>query len=116
MMNFEMHAATSKMARLANTYASHVPFPAKAQTRGMVATGVVVGAMVETDCASVSIGESISRRNPYVELWEGICDASAIPPLLGFQNFYSQWWRLRYGSWSCGGKRTTKRGYVDVLF
>jgi hypothetical protein len=31
----------------------------------MVAAGVVVGAMVETDCASVSIGERTSRRNPY---------------------------------------------------
>jgi hypothetical protein len=30
----------------------------------MVATGVVVGAIVETDCASVSIGESTSRRKP----------------------------------------------------
>jgi hypothetical protein len=71
----KMHAATSKMARLASTYASHVPFPASAQTSGIVATGVVVGAMVEMDCASVSIGESTSRRNPYVELWGGICDA-----------------------------------------
>jgi hypothetical protein len=31
----------------------------------MVAAGVVVGAIVETDCASVSIGERTSRRNPY---------------------------------------------------
>jgi hypothetical protein len=30
----------------------------------MVATGVVVGAIVETDCANVSIGDSTSRRNP----------------------------------------------------
>jgi hypothetical protein len=65
-----------------STYASHVPFPARAQTSGMVATGVVVGAMVEMDCAKVSIGERTSRRNPYVELWGCICDASAIPPRL----------------------------------
>jgi hypothetical protein len=30
----------------------------------MVAAGVVVGAIVETDCASVSSGESIARRKP----------------------------------------------------
>jgi hypothetical protein len=29
-----------------------------------VATGVVVGAIVETDCASVSIGERTPRRKP----------------------------------------------------
>ncbi len=59
-----MHNATRRIAAVASTYASHVPFPASAQTNGMVAAGVVVGAMVETDCASVSIGESASRRNP----------------------------------------------------
>ncbi len=52
------------MATVARTYASHVPLPASAQTRGIVAAGVVVGAMVETDCASVSMGERIPRRNP----------------------------------------------------
>jgi len=41
-----------------------VALPAKAQTSGMVAAGVVVGAMVETDCASVSIGDNTSRRKP----------------------------------------------------
>jgi len=60
-----MHNATSRIAIVASTYASHVPLPANAQTRGMVAAGVVVGAIVETDCASVSIGERMSRRNPY---------------------------------------------------
>jgi hypothetical protein len=30
----------------------------------MVAAGVVVGAIVETDCANVSKGERISRRKP----------------------------------------------------
>ena len=59
-----MHNATSRIAAVASTYASQVPFPARAQTSGMVAAGVVVGAMVETDCASVSIGERISRRKP----------------------------------------------------
>jgi len=38
--------------------------PASAQTSGMVAAGVVVGAIVETDWASVSMGERISRRKP----------------------------------------------------
>jgi hypothetical protein len=41
-----------------------VALPAKAQTSGMVAAGVVVGAMVETDCASVSIGDNTSHRKP----------------------------------------------------
>ena len=59
-----MHKATSSTAEVASTYASQVPLPAKAKTSGMVATGVVVGAMVETDCASVSIGDNISRRRP----------------------------------------------------
>ena len=49
---------------VARTYASQVPFPASAQTRGIVAAGVAVGAIVETDCASVSMGERISRRSP----------------------------------------------------
>jgi len=30
----------------------------------MVAAGVVVGAIVDTDCASVSKGDRIPRRNP----------------------------------------------------
>jgi hypothetical protein len=30
----------------------------------MVATGVLLGAMVETDCASVSRGERAPRRKP----------------------------------------------------
>jgi hypothetical protein len=30
----------------------------------MVAAGVVVGAMVETDCAKVSMGDKISCRRP----------------------------------------------------
>ena len=38
--------------------------PQERRLAGMVATGVVVGAMVETDCARVSIGERTSRRNP----------------------------------------------------
>jgi len=40
-----------------------LPFPASAQTSGIVATGVVLGAIVETDCASVSIGERTSPRS-----------------------------------------------------
>src|SRR5271154_4049717 len=53
-----MHNATSKTAPVASTYASHVPFPASAHTSGIVTTGVLVGAIVDTDCASVSIGDS----------------------------------------------------------
>jgi hypothetical protein len=52
------------MATVASKYASHVAFPASAHTSGIVATGVVVGAMVETDWASVSIGESTPWRSP----------------------------------------------------
>lgn len=63
--NFPMHNATNRIAPVANTYASHVPFPASAHTSGIVAAGVVVGAIVDTDCASVSIGDKTSRRNPY---------------------------------------------------
>ena len=59
-----MHQATSRIATVASTYASHVPLPASAHTNGIVAAGVDVGAMVETDCASVSSGESTSRRSP----------------------------------------------------
>src|ERR1700733_6347683 len=55
-----MQSATSNIATVASTYASHVPFPASAQTSGIVATGVAVGAIVEMDCASVSIGDSAS--------------------------------------------------------
>src|ERR1700730_2075394 len=110
-----MHAATSKIARLAITYASHVPFPASAQTSGIVATGVVVGAMVEMDCASVSIGESTSRRNPYVELSGSICDAGAIRLVSRFVKCNSKWWRLRYGSGELDARgrcRTRAPGYV----
>ena len=59
-----MHNATSKMATVARTYASQVPLPASAKTSGIVAAGVVVGAIVETDCASVSMGERIPWRKP----------------------------------------------------
>jgi hypothetical protein len=59
-----MHNATKKIATVARTYASHVPLPASAQTKGIVAAGVVVGATVETDCARVSRGERIPRRKP----------------------------------------------------
>jgi hypothetical protein len=65
-----MHNATSNTATVANKYASHVPFPASAQTSGMVAAGVVVGAMVETDCARVSMGERIPGRKPKSALGE----------------------------------------------
>src|SRR5580700_9728364 len=61
-----MHNATRNIATVARTYASHVPLPARAHTSGMVAAGVVVGAMVETDCARVSMGERIPCRKPSV--------------------------------------------------
>src|ERR1017187_2390801 len=60
-----MQTAPSSTATVASKYASQVPFPASAQTSGIVAAGVVVGAIVETDCASVSSGESAPRRKPY---------------------------------------------------
>jgi hypothetical protein len=59
-----MHHATSRTAPVASAYANHVALPAKAHTSGMVAAGVVVGAIVETDCASVSMGLNTSRRRP----------------------------------------------------
>ena len=66
-----MHSATRSIATVASAYASHVPFPASANTRGIVAAGVVVGAMVETDCARVSRGERIPFRNPQAAVWGG---------------------------------------------
>ena len=59
---------------VARRYASHVPLPASAQTSGMVAAGVVVGAMVETDCARVSSGERAPRRRPYPAASAFCCD------------------------------------------
>src|ERR1700722_15123383 len=59
-----MQSATRKIAMVANTYASQVPLPASAQTSGIVAAGVVVGAIVETDCARVSRGDRIPCRKP----------------------------------------------------
>jgi hypothetical protein len=67
-----MHTATNSTATVASKYASHTPFPASAQTSGIVAAGVVVGAIVETDCASVSIGESTPRRKPYPAACESV--------------------------------------------
>src|ERR1700674_3867994 len=82
-----MHSATRRIAAVASTYASQVPLPARAQTSGIVAAGVVVGAMVETDCASVSIGERTSRRNPYPAACEfastavSVTRQSSFPPI-----------------------------------
>jgi len=51
-----------------------------------MAAGVVVGAIVDTDCASVSIGERTSRRNPHPDLtvWDTVvsflpCGAGTSP-------------------------------------
>jgi hypothetical protein len=59
-----MHKATRRIATVASTYASQVPFPASAHTKGIVAAGVVVGAIVETDCAKVSIGDRMPLCRP----------------------------------------------------
>jgi hypothetical protein len=40
---------TSVTASVAKIYTSHVPFPASANTSGMVIAGVAVGAIAETD-------------------------------------------------------------------
>src|ERR1700730_9295849 len=83
-----MHNATRTMATVANTYASQVPFPASAHTSGIVAAGVVVGAIVETDCARVSMGDRIPRRKPKSAVEEGAggvgsicCGAPVVFPL-----------------------------------
>jgi hypothetical protein len=49
---------------VARTYSSQVPLPARAQTSGMVAAGLEVGAIVEIDCANLSRGGRTSRRKP----------------------------------------------------
>jgi hypothetical protein len=59
-----MHNAMSAMPTMARAYANHVPAPARAKTRGMVKVGEVLGAMVETDWASVSKGDSTFCLNP----------------------------------------------------
>src|ERR1700719_1115287 len=73
-----MQSATRKIAMVANTYASHVPLPASAHTSGIVAAGVVVGAIVETDCARVSMGERIPRRKPKSAIGECSGDVVSI--------------------------------------
>ena len=49
----------------------------------MVAAGVVVGAIVETDCASVSIGDRTPRRSPYAEVVPGVSSIAAVPAASG---------------------------------
>src|SRR5580704_9980370 len=56
---------TSVTASVAKMYTSHVPLPASAKTSGIVIAGVAVGAIADTDCASVSQGPSTCRRKPY---------------------------------------------------
>jgi uncharacterized protein YcfJ len=48
----------------------------------MVAAGVVVGAIVETDCASVSIGDRTPRRSPYAEVVPGVSIVDTITPVV----------------------------------
>ena len=55
---------TSVTASVAKIYTSHVPFPASANTSGIVIAGVAVGAIADTDCASVSHGPSTCLRSP----------------------------------------------------
>ena len=55
---------TSVTASVAKMYTSHVPLPASANTSGIVIAGVAVGAIADTDCASVSHGPSTFRRSP----------------------------------------------------
>jgi hypothetical protein len=43
---------------VASRYASQVPGPDTPYTRGITTMGEAVGAMLDTDCASVSTGES----------------------------------------------------------
>src|ERR1700728_1684498 len=86
-----MHNATSSRTIVASKYASHVPLPASAQTSGIVAAGVVVGAIVETDCARVSMGDRIPCRKPNSVVGEfsgGVgsirCSAPCRQPRLGW--------------------------------
>src|SRR5580700_9057604 len=88
-----MHSATSSTAPVASTYASQVPFPARAHTRGMVATGVVVGAMVETDCASVSIGERTAFRRRECVSGGGVSSIKSPFALAEYcGQRYRRWW------------------------
>ena len=63
--NAAIGSDTSTIAPIAITYASQLPLPASANTSGTVSAGVVLGAIVDIDCASTSIGESAPRRSPY---------------------------------------------------
>jgi hypothetical protein len=67
--------------------------PASAHTSGMVAAGVVVGAIVETDCARVSIGDKNLATQTIVRLLKtflcGLRDDSTLPSIstgLGLYN------------------------------
>src|SRR5580658_4973671 len=72
-----MFIATSTMVIVEITKASHVPSPANAKTSGMVITGAQVGAMLATDCASVSLGDRTAGLSPYDEWSTGIDDGVA---------------------------------------
>src|ERR1700744_765108 len=52
------------MSPSASAETRQVPSPASAKTSGTVSVGDVLGAMVETDCASVSSGERVPARRP----------------------------------------------------
>jgi len=59
------------------------PVARQCATSGIVAAGVVVGAIVETDCAKVSMGDRIPCRKPNSVLGEfsGVLAPSAAPLL-----------------------------------
>jgi hypothetical protein len=71
-----MSNAINVTCTVAKAYAIQVPLPARANTRGMVSTGEVVGAMAATDWASVSQGVRMLWRKPYCVWLAGKSDAS----------------------------------------
>src|SRR5580704_2676361 len=72
-----MSSAISVIWTVPRAYATQVPLPARANTRGMVRTGEVTGAMAATDWARVSQGVRMLWRRPY-SIWPAVeGDASA---------------------------------------
>src|SRR5690348_8258315 len=59
-----MWYVTSSKAMVANAYAIHDPWPALAKTTGTMRAGVAEGAMFATLCATTSMNDRQSRRNP----------------------------------------------------
>ena len=63
--NWFTFSATSKMLMVEMMKAMAQPCPASPKTRGTVITGAPVGAMRPTDCANVSLGDSVEYFSPY---------------------------------------------------